>query len=288
MELNMLFTIGEMAKLCNVTPKTLRFYNQIGLLEPAEINPENGYRFYIKQSITRVLSIKQLQDTGMSLEDIQRFFKANSQVDVVDQLSQALNMQEQNVRAQIDKLQTSLNKIKALQKQCSVIGKSFHYADVNHLIFREITQRRLVFSKYRGKFDPSQYANYFTQMLSSIKKESSNLENVIVSSPMALYNSLTKIDEADIKFGYEVTSSAKLSLPIYNIKGGTYACYIYKGSYQCLNREFLPELCLHIHSSGYEMQFPIVEYFYINEASTHEESNYLTEIQFPVNSQNIH
>lgn len=287
MEFNILFSIGEMAKLCNVTPKTLRFYNQIGLLEPAKINPENGYRFYTEQSITRVLSIKQLQDIGMSLEDIQRFFKANSQANVVDQLSQALIMREQNIRAQIDKLQTSLNKIKALQKQCSVISKSFHDSDVNHLIIHEIRQRRFVFSEYRGKFDSSLFGHYFTQILSSIKKETSNLEDVIVSAPIALYNSLTK-DEADIKLGYEVTASTKLSLPTYNIKGGTYACYIYKGSYKCLNREFLQELCLRIHNSGYEMQFPIVECFYINEASTDEDGNYLTEIQFPVNSQNIH
>ena len=73
MEFNILFSIGEMAKLCNVTPKTLRFYNQIGLLEPAKINPENGYRFYTEQSITRVLSIKQLQDIGMMY--VNPFFK---------------------------------------------------------------------------------------------------------------------------------------------------------------------------------------------------------------------
>jgi len=231
LEFNILFSIGEMAKLCNVTPKTLRFYNQIGLLEPAKINPENGYRFYTEQSITRVLSIKQLQDIGMSLEDIQKFFKANSQANVVDQLSQALIMQEQNIRAQIDKLQTSLNKIKALQKQCSVISKSFHDSDVNHLIIHEIRQRRFVFSEYQGKFDSSLFGHYFTQILSSIKKETSNLEDIIVSAPIALYNSLTK-DEADIKLGYEVTASTKLSLPTYNIKGGTYACYIYKGSYK--------------------------------------------------------
>ena len=288
MKFNRLFSIGEMAKLCNVSPKTLRFYNQIGLLEPAKINPENGYRFYTEQSITRVLSIKQLQDIGMSLEDIQKFFKANSEANVVDQLSQALIMQEQNVRAQIDKFQTSLNKIKTLQKQCSVIGKSFHDADVNHLIIREIRQRRFVFSEYRGKFDSSRFGHDFTQMISSIKKENSNLEAVIISAPMALYNSFTNVDETDIRLGYEVTASAKLSLSTYNIKGGTYACYIYKGSYQCLNREFLQELCLRIHNSGYEMQFPIVEYFYINQASTDEEGNYLTEIQFPVNLQNIH
>jgi len=70
LEFNILFSIGEMAKLCNVTPKTLRFYNQIGLLEPAKINPENGYRFYTEQSITRVLSIKQLQDMQHPYIDI--------------------------------------------------------------------------------------------------------------------------------------------------------------------------------------------------------------------------
>ena len=40
------FSIGEVSKLKDVTIKALRYYHDIGLLTPAYINPENGYRYY--------------------------------------------------------------------------------------------------------------------------------------------------------------------------------------------------------------------------------------------------
>ena len=46
-----LLSIGELAGICNITPKTLRHYDKLGLLKPAKINPQNGYRF-IKNHIS--------------------------------------------------------------------------------------------------------------------------------------------------------------------------------------------------------------------------------------------
>ncbi len=39
-----MLSIGEFSKICEVSTKTLRYYSEIGLIYPDEINPENGYR----------------------------------------------------------------------------------------------------------------------------------------------------------------------------------------------------------------------------------------------------
>ena len=45
-------TIGELAKTNSVSVKALRYYEKIGILKPAYINPHNGYRYYTpKQSL---------------------------------------------------------------------------------------------------------------------------------------------------------------------------------------------------------------------------------------------
>ena len=44
-----MLSIGEFSKICQVSAKTLRYYDEIGLLRPEEINPENGYRYYSYQ-----------------------------------------------------------------------------------------------------------------------------------------------------------------------------------------------------------------------------------------------
>ena len=41
-----LFTIGEMAELFQINIRTLRYYDDIGLLRPETVNPETGYRYY--------------------------------------------------------------------------------------------------------------------------------------------------------------------------------------------------------------------------------------------------
>lgn len=40
------FSIGQMAQLHNIPVKTLRYYDEIGLFTPAEVDPISGYRYY--------------------------------------------------------------------------------------------------------------------------------------------------------------------------------------------------------------------------------------------------
>ncbi|SCV40293.1 Transcriptional regulator, MerR family [Bacillus subtilis] len=45
-----MLSIGEFSKICKVSTKTLRYYDEIGLIHPEDINPENGYRRVFPQS----------------------------------------------------------------------------------------------------------------------------------------------------------------------------------------------------------------------------------------------
>jgi DNA-binding transcriptional MerR regulator len=39
-------TIGDFSRITHLTVKTLRRYHEVGLLEPAEVDPQTGYRYY--------------------------------------------------------------------------------------------------------------------------------------------------------------------------------------------------------------------------------------------------
>lgn len=62
--------IGDVAALFDVTTKTLRHYEKLGLLEPER--EENGYRLYGPEDVLRVQRIRQLQSLGLSLKEIAR------------------------------------------------------------------------------------------------------------------------------------------------------------------------------------------------------------------------
>ena len=50
-----MLSIGEFSNICQVSTKTLRYYAEIGLILPDEINPENGYRYYSIEQLKRML-----------------------------------------------------------------------------------------------------------------------------------------------------------------------------------------------------------------------------------------
>ena len=67
-----LYKIGMFAAINHVTVKTLRFYEEQGLLIPALINQENGYRYYTLSQMAVLHQIAALKLAGFTLEEIVR------------------------------------------------------------------------------------------------------------------------------------------------------------------------------------------------------------------------
>jgi serine/threonine protein phosphatase PrpC len=65
-----LLTIGEFAAASRLTPKALRLYDESGLLRPAAVDPESGYRLYEPGQLARARLIAELRRIGMPLAEI--------------------------------------------------------------------------------------------------------------------------------------------------------------------------------------------------------------------------
>ena len=65
-----MLSIGEFSNICRVSTKTLRYYAEIGLLLPSEVNPENGYPYYaIEQLETYAKGNESIRDEKTVRED---------------------------------------------------------------------------------------------------------------------------------------------------------------------------------------------------------------------------
>ena len=78
-----MLTIGEFSNICRVSTKTLRYYAEIGLILPDEINPENGYRYYSIEQLEKMLLINRLKDYCFSLEEIKSILDSEERMDEV-------------------------------------------------------------------------------------------------------------------------------------------------------------------------------------------------------------
>lgn len=63
------YTINKLAKLAGVSTRTLRYYDELGLLSPARVS-SNGYRIYGQKEIDRLQQILFYRELGVSLEEI--------------------------------------------------------------------------------------------------------------------------------------------------------------------------------------------------------------------------
>jgi DNA-binding transcriptional MerR regulator len=62
--------IGDFSRATHLTVKTLRHYHQIGLLEPADVDPHTGYRRYTAEQLPTAQVIRRFRDLGMPLDEI--------------------------------------------------------------------------------------------------------------------------------------------------------------------------------------------------------------------------
>src|ERR1700674_1673143 len=62
--------IGDFSRATHLTVKTLRHYHETGLLEPAQIDPQTGYRRYTTEQIPVARIIRRFRDLDMPLNEI--------------------------------------------------------------------------------------------------------------------------------------------------------------------------------------------------------------------------
>ena len=67
-----MFSIGEFARLGGVSVRTLRHYDEIGLLRPEKVDPQNGYRGYSAAQLGRLNRIMALKELGLTLVQARR------------------------------------------------------------------------------------------------------------------------------------------------------------------------------------------------------------------------
>lgn len=91
-----LYSIGEVAKICNVSKKALRYYDKIGLISPDYISGENGYRYYNRETLLFVPVIKYYKQMGFKLDEMKVLMESNrydvhakTMRDKIDELRQA-------------------------------------------------------------------------------------------------------------------------------------------------------------------------------------------------------
>ena len=68
------FRVKDVARMCDLSPNAIRYYAEIGLLQPRR-DPLNGYKLFSPSDVTRVLFIRRAKRLGYTLNEIRQVFE---------------------------------------------------------------------------------------------------------------------------------------------------------------------------------------------------------------------
>ena len=267
--------IGEFSKICKVSTKTLRYYEEIDLLKPREINKQNGYRYYCIRQVEDMLLINRLKSYYFSLEEIKLLIleKENFDEKLYIQLQEKRNLCQNQLQAYQNTIQSIDEDIEILRSGKSILS----YLDNIDVQLVETPTMNLLYIRKMVTKDEfvSAYKSYFKQLLKNINEN--NLTQI--GHPMVLFHS----DEFS-PFGLDT----EFAIPINELVKGT--------------RDFTPGLCLKTTLKGSYLSLPSIyakqcewaetnSYvntdalfeIYINDPSTvSSEDELITEVYYPV------
>ena len=270
-----MLSIGEFSKICQVSTKTLRYYAEIGLILPNEINHENGYRYYSIEQLETMLFIKRLKSYNFSLEQIKVILQAEEFKD--EKLYLSLIEKRKEIDKQVHELNMILeelnNDILNLKQGKSIMSymenfdvKLVEIPNMNILYIRKMVQQH--------EF-PLEYANCFGELLKHIEDN----KLTMTSPPMVLFHS----DEYS-PFGLDT----EFAIPIKECVKGTRdfnpgLCLktVLKGSYSDLSSVYAKQL-EYAEKEGYIAKDALFEVYVNDYTQVESENNLITEIYYPV------
>lgn len=114
--------IGVFSKMMQLTVKTLRHYEQKGLLLPSEVDKWTGYRYYSIEQMQRLNTIRHLQRLGFTLNEIKELCEEDEQSPSIEQLKEKIEETEHQIkmlterRSQLHQLVNTQKRIKTMEK----------------------------------------------------------------------------------------------------------------------------------------------------------------------------
>lgn len=163
------YSIGEVSSICNISRKTLRYYDEIGLVSPDKIH-ENGYRYYSRENMLLVPVIRYYKQMGFRLDEMRKQLSGGDYQDMrttFEEKITALKQQEQEIHRQYSSIREWYDLIQEAEQ---VIA-----GDVRDVSIKFVESQKLLCMEqnFTGKYIEAlisiDFANYLEQLNNKTK-----------------------------------------------------------------------------------------------------------------------
>ena len=264
----MRYRIGEFSRLGKVSVKTLRHYDEIGLLKPGFVDIFNRYRYYLPEQLADLCAIRRYRRAGLSVDEISRILSGE---DAAPILAERRRITE----AEAESVSERLRLLDLLEDE----GIDMTY-DVE---VKEIPGFTAVYRK--GRIDTYADLTGFVMGFAQMCKETNpGLECTEDDYCFVTYDDL-EYKERDIGLAYyqSVKSAGTPAgeIGFKDFDGVLAACVEHRGSYDRLGEAY-SAIMQWMSENGMELADSPRECYVHGCWDRESEDDYLTEIQFPI------
>lgn len=270
-----MLSIGEFSNICKVSTKTLRYYAEIGLLEPSEVNPENGYRYYSIEQLETMLFINRLKAYSFSLDEIKEVLQSEAAED--DNLYLAFIQKKKEIEKKVHSFNHILTQ---LEDDIATIqqGKSImSYMEDIDVQLVDVPQMYLLSIRKDVQVDeyPAEYSKCYEKLFKRIAVD----KLTMCGAPMVLFHS-AEFSPSGL--------DTEFAIPVKEYVTGT--------------RDFCPGLCLKTvvrgayselssvyakqiewaEKEGYQCTNALFEVYVTDPSQLADENDNITEVYYPV------
>jgi DNA-binding transcriptional MerR regulator len=270
-----MFKIGDFAKLSRVTVRTLRYYEEVGLLKPVQVDKWTGYRYYAPDQLPRLNRILALKDLGFTLEQITEMLKEDLPA---SELRGMLKMKQAELSQQVREVQERLARVEV---RLSQIEQENIMPDYDVVLKKVDAQRVAAAHGIVPNMDV--IGPTFDRLFDNAIEHVTRHNGGITGPPVAIYY---EVDEQmqDMKVAAAVPTNGDLpdngNVLMETLPAAEMASAVHRGPFANLNQAY-GALFNWIESNGYRIDGPSRE-VYLQYERGGDQSQYVTEVQFPV------
>ena len=265
-----LLSIGDFSRMTFLSVKALRHYHDVGLLPPAEIDPESGYRRYDPSQVPKAQVIRRLRELGMPLDDVRAVMEAPD----VRARNAAISAHLRRMEGELEHTRETVRSLRMLLDEDAPPTVAVAYRSVGPT--ETLAMRDQV--AYADAFD--WLAEAFAELRSALQQSGARR----TGADAALYSSeLLEDEHGELVAVVPVDSAVRpveriesLRLPLVE-----YAVAVHVGSVENIDRTYAA-LGTVVAERAIGVQGPIREDYLVGSLETPDEAQHRTEICWPV------
>ena len=274
-----MFKIGDFSRLCRITVRTLRYYDEIGLLKPVKIDTFTGYRYYSVDQLPRLNRIAMLKSLGLSLDDIRELLDNDLPTDHIKQL---LQVKQTEIKQRLNEDEERLHQVEVWLDK---INKGDKMPTDIVIQEKDVPELQVISRRETGT-----YATTIPKLANELMEQINRPENqgrVTITGPvmMLCHEEEYKEEDADIEVVVPVSGAVAVENPSFEIKTlpkCRVISFVHQGAYNSYYdiAYVYAQIYKYAEENNLELIPPDRE-VYLNNREEVAEDELQTEIQFP-------